>query len=224
MKAYLYTGIVVCATFISTDVFAQNTFPSSGNAGIGTTSPTAPLTVLTSDADISLFKNASTNNIRICVANNTGQLNLGIGAGTPHPYVWSSTNKFFIGSDGEPTLFVDGMGNGNVGIGTITPQAKLAVNGDIYAKKVKVTQTGWPDYVFHPVYRLRPLSEVERFIQLYSHLPEVPSALQVENDGIDLGENQATLLKKIEELTLYIIELNKEMQQLKNELQQLKSR
>ncbi|MGN6490409.1 MAG: hypothetical protein ACTHLE_00320 [Agriterribacter sp.] len=98
---------------------------------------------------------------------------------------------------------------GNVGIGTTNPQAKLAVNGDIFSTKVKVTQTGWPDYVFYPNYKLPPLKEVEKFIQQYKHLPDVPSASEVEKNGLDLGNNQALLLKKIEELTLYIIEQDK---------------
>lgn len=102
----------------------------------------------------------------------------------------------------------------NVGIGTINPQAKLAVNGDVLAKKVKVTLSGWSDYVFNASYRLRPLSEVEQYIKQYGHLPEVVSAAEVEKNGLDVGDNQATLLKKIEELTLYVIELEKRMKEL----------
>ncbi|MBO9204678.1 MULTISPECIES: hypothetical protein [Niastella] len=115
---------------------------------------------------------------------------------------------------------------GNIGIGTANPQAKLSVKGDILAQKVKVTLTGWSDYVFYPEYRLRPLNEVEQYIKQYHHLPEVVSAEEVEKNGVDVGDNQATLLKKIEELTLYVIEQDKkikEMEALKKEVAELKA-
>jgi hypothetical protein len=77
--------------------------------------------------------------------------------------------------------------------------------------------------VFSNDYRLRPLSEVESYITRHKHLPGVPSAAEVKKEGLDLGENQATLLKKIEELTLYIIEQQKEIRELKKEMQALKA-
>ena len=112
---------------------------------------------------------------------------------------------------------------GFVGIGTNTnpaptdPLLKLAVNGNIYAQKLKVTQLGWADYVFDANYSLRPLNEVESFIKLNKHLPDVPSAKDVETNGVDLGDSQVILLRKIEELTLYVIELKKEVDALKDQ-------
>ncbi|MFL9485769.1 hypothetical protein ACI6Q2_23525, partial [Chitinophagaceae bacterium LWZ2-11] len=102
--------------------------------------------------------------------------------------------------------------DGNVGIGTTnTGSNKLAVEGTIGARKLKITQiTPWPDYVFDSSYVLTPLAQVEQFIKDNKHLPDVPSAKEVTDKGLDVGDNQAMLLKKIEELTLYMIEMKKE--------------
>jgi ethanolamine utilization microcompartment shell protein EutS len=94
---------------------------------------------------------------------------------------------------------------GYVGIGTSTPSEMLSVNGNIAAKKMIVTRLGWSDYVFDEEYKLRSLSSLEAFIKQNKHLPEVPSTNEVEAQGLNLGDNQALLLKKIEELTLYLI-------------------
>lgn len=110
--------------------------------------------------------------------------------------------------------------SGNLGLGTGSPAEKLSVNGNILSKKVKVTQTGWADYVFEPSYKLPPLAEVEQFIKRKKHLPDVPSAEQIQREGNDLGETQVILLKKIEELTLYVIDQNKRIQLLESQLQQ----
>ncbi|MBO9203828.1 MULTISPECIES: hypothetical protein [Niastella] len=108
--------------------------------------------------------------------------------------------------------------DGNVGIGCHdTKGYKLAVAGTAIFTKVVVKSLPWSDYVFNTTYRLRPLSEVEQFIKTYHHLPEVLPAEEVEKNGIDVGDNQATLLKKIEELTLYAIEQEKQIRQLREE-------
>ncbi|MBA4260119.1 MAG: hypothetical protein C0446_13225 [Chitinophaga sp.] len=114
--------------------------------------------------------------------------------------------------------------NGNVGIGTISPTERLSVNGNIRAKKLIVSQQNWSDYVFYKNYKLRPLNELEKFIQKYQHLPDVPSTKEVQSKGINVGETQALLLKKIEELTLYVIELKKENLTQQQEINDLKKK
>lgn len=110
---------------------------------------------------------------------------------------------------------------GKLSIGTtsLPTDYKLAVGGNIIAEKVRVKlqSSGWPDYVFDKKYKLPSLREIELFIQQHQHLPGVPSAAEVEKEGIDLGDNQAVLLKKIEELTLHLIELSKKVDQLSEE-------
>jgi len=111
--------------------------------------------------------------------------------------------------------------NSNVGIGTASPSEKLSVNGNIRSKKLIVTQTGWSDYVFDKEYKLRSLKNLEAFINQNKHLPDVPSAKEVAENGIDVGDNQALLLQKIEELTLYVIEQDKKMDEMRKLNQKL---
>lgn len=105
--------------------------------------------------------------------------------------------------------------DGGIGIGITSFDAnyKLHVNGNIRAKKIRIENNNWPDYVFESEYQLLPLKELAAFIKRNHHLPEVPSAAEVQKEGIDLGDNQTILLKKIEELTLYIIEQHHKLEQ-----------
>ncbi len=107
----------------------------------------------------------------------------------------------------------------NIGIGTTNTQGyRLAVAGNVIAEGVKVELQGnWPDFVFEKDYALPRLEEVKAFIATYGHLPNVPSAQKVKEEGIDLGEMNAKLLQKIEELTLYIISQDYEIEKLKKE-------
>jgi hypothetical protein len=133
------------------------------------------------------------------------------------------------------TITTDGI----VGIGTTfpsviaTPNAvnpadflnyKLYVKGGIKAEKI-VVELGftWGDFVFAPEYRLMPLTELQKFINTHKHLPEIPSAKEIETKGIDVGEMQRLQMIKIEELTLYLLELEKENDQLRERMEKLEN-
>ncbi|CAD5340115.1 hypothetical protein [Flavobacterium bizetiae] len=111
-----------------------------------------------------------------------------------------------------------GSANGNVGIGILNPREKLSVNGNIRSKEVKVEITNWPDYVFEENYKITSLEYLEKFVKINKHLPEVPTAKEVAENGLELGEMNKTLLKKVEELTLYLIDQNKTLIEQKNQL------
>lgn len=163
---------------------------SNGNIGIGTNDPTSKLEVV---------------NGYFTVSNHAiNRLYLSSDAGGAYLQTSGAPLRFFTGS----TVRLQILETGNVGIGTLTPSEKLAVNGNIRAKKI-IVETGWSDYVFADDYKLKSLNELASFIKQHKHLPDVPSAKEVEKSGISVGENQALLLKKIEELTLYIIEMKK---------------
>ena len=116
-------------------------------------------------------------------------------------------SSYYGGYANELTLI-----GGNVGIGTPNPTDKLSVNGDIRAKKVTVETLNWPDYVFEKSYKLPTLKETEDYINKNGHLADMPSAAEIEKKGQNLGEINTKLLKKIEELTLHLIEKDKELQ------------
>lgn len=151
-----------------------------------------------------------------------GQLNFTFGGAPNTGYIdfrqsagdGSFISCFFVNNDGK------------VGIGTATPDYALTVNGIISAdsiringgiktKSVEVTLTGWPDYVFGDDYELISLKDVEEFINKNKHLPGIPSEKEVLSNGIELGNMNKLLLEKVEELTLYVIDLQKQVDELK---------
>jgi len=180
-------------------------FQLKGKLGIGTaTEPASALEV----------------NGNIFTSSQINYLQFGTNSGNA-PYVsGSAEGSLALGTANSAKLWV--LPNGNVGIGTTAPSAKLSVNGDIKAKKLLVSQAGWPDYVFDSSYVLRSLNDLAFFIDKNKHLPDMPSAKEVAEKGISVGDNQALLLKKVEELTLYLLDIHKENLGLKKELLQLK--
>ena len=120
--------------------------------------------------------------------------------------------------------------NGNLGVGISNPSQKLHVvgnaliNGTLTTKELTITLTGWSDYVFNKDYELRSLSDLEIFIKQHNHLPEIPSEQEVLRNGIDIGDMQSKLLMKIEELTLYILEQDKQMKELENRISEMENK
>jgi len=197
--------------------------PNGGNVGIGTGVPGATLDV----AGDARFQNTTS----IEGSGDTGSpLHLINTSKTANgqAYRWSIFNMTdsygnslqFWNYDKLGTTYQKGgmwgnvltlMDNGNVGIGADSKNIndKLTVNGTIHCKEVKVDLTGLADYVFDSSYKLMPLTQVEQYVNTNSHLPEMPSASEVSKNGLSMGEMQNKLLQKVEELTLYVIELKK---------------
>ena len=194
-----------------------------GNVGIGTSQPSEPLHIVAGSGNVLRLHKA--------VGGGSGSLIMStdFGSGNTYsisPYINGISNGGFSIKDitnNVERMVIQYM-TGNVGIGTTNPSERLSVNGNIRTKKLIVTQTGWPDYVFVNDYYLMPLNDVKKFINKNKHLPGIPSAEQVTEAGLDVGDTQALLLKKIEELTLYVIQLKEENQAIKKEIQQFKNK
>lgn len=127
-------------------------------------------------------------------------------------YSSNINGKFIVRVGGSDRMIVDGTG---VGIGTTTAAAGylLRLGGKMICEEVKVKLSGnWPDYVFNTDYKLKSLPDVEQFILANKHLPGIPSAKEIETNGIEVGDMQKKMMEKIEELTLYVIELHKQIE------------
>jgi hypothetical protein len=112
--------------------------------------------------------------------------------------------------------------DGKIGIGTENPQASLDVRGAIQANDIKVVVAQGADFVFAPDYKLPALSEVESFVKENKHLPEIQSEKDMQQNGVNLNELQIKLLQKVEELTLYVIQQNKRIEELEQALEKTK--
>ena len=172
--------------------------------------------------DLIRYKAENTHNlstkIRDAVYVNTGGLNTipGVNSLT----WWDRKGYDGIQSWGHKGTTYMTLKGGRLGIGVDDPQHALVVNGIIQAKKVMITETVGADFVFAPDYKLLKLDEVENHINEHQHLPEIPSAAEMKEKGVDMIELNIKLLQKIEELTLYVIEQNK---QLSNQGERIKS-
>ena len=217
----LAMGLALC-TFAQT----TNTFPSTGHVGIGTTTPQSKLDVqggvsisgTNAISSIANFRNAlqlkSTHHAAI-VYNPGDSTELMFGFHNNGNMYWGSKLEGYsmILSKTNGLQIVDAL---LVGASAL-PGYMLSVDGKVAAKEVNVT-TSWADYVFQPDYKLLPLDQLETHINTYGHLPGIPNATEVAEKGINLGEMNRKLLEKVEELTLHLIEKERQVRSMQAQL------
>jgi len=128
----------------------------------------------------------------------------------------NANGNFIVRTNGSDKMTVDTDGNVSIGTKNTAAGYKLHVGGKAICEELKVQLLGsWPDYVFTDHYQLRPLDDLKRFIQQNGHLPEIPKASEIEKNGLLVGDMQRRMMEKIEELTLYVIQLKQEIDALK---------
>lgn len=202
-----------------------------GSLGIGTATGFAPEGQLQIDNANPMLVIGGENRVT------SGQSTLRFRASVTSPVLYSNAFDIIYRKDAstDRLSFMDGATNevltlekgGKVGIGTATPDAKLTVKGNIHTQEVLVDLAGAvtpPDYVFEENYDLSTLAEVEAYIKANKHLPEVPSASEMERDGVNLKMMNMLLLKKVEELTLHMIEMKNENERMQERLNKLENK
>ncbi|MNX62540.1 hypothetical protein D3C86_935060 [compost metagenome] len=236
LKIAFETGIIIDGGFLygKSGTFIQ---PNGGNVGIGTTNPSKNLDIYGSYATTLKISTGDPSSYptEIHLGANP-DFNKSAIISAPNAAGWYRQDLYFCLANGNNTLSTGlaeaamviksytTTGFGYVGIGTAIPDEKLTVKGKIHTQEVRVDMLGAlvPDYVFAEDYKLKSLQEVEDYIKENKHLPEIPSAKEIEKNGLMLAEMNMNLLKKMEEMTLYMIEMKKENNEMKKDIQKLK--
>jgi len=196
---------------------SNGTIQSNASYGLVITPPLGLDAIINRNnaGNLILASNGGTSNIRF-------NFGYGGGSGGIQIYDGSTTRYGNLAVNSLGHLNISSSG-GFVGIGTSLPDAPLTVFGQIHATEVKVTTTvPGPDYVFEKEYRLMPLNEIKAYVEANKHLPEIPSAKEMDENGIQLGEMNLKLLQKIEELTLHLIDFKEDLDKVKKENELLK--
>ena len=245
----LFTLISLFAFIVGANSLnAQNIFPNNGNVGIGTTNPKHKLHIAGAYPNFMLISGIAPG-IIFSRDNTTSLSRASVGLATSSGHFFSSSRPGDFGfrsSGGGDFLFgtlassssTNGIvrmrikNNGNIGIGSENPDERLTVKGTIHAEEIKVDLAVPADYVFEKYfngssnlkndYEIPTLKEVETFIKKNYHLPDVPSAFEIQENGLYLKQMTNTLLQKIEELTLYIIEQQKQLESLEYKFSTIK--
>ncbi len=188
---------IVCNSLSAISIVA-----ATRNVGIGLDFPTEKFSVLTPNSNFGISHRSEGG---IFLSTHIGEVSASFGAFSNH--------NFRLVTNGLPRLNI--TYDGKVGIGTINPIHLFEVNGTMRAKELIIETSNWPDYVFEKEYKSLTLEELDRFIQQHHHLPNIPSARMMEENGIAVGDMQKLMMEKIEELTLYVIQLQKNIDDLK---------
>ncbi|MDQ0638313.1 hypothetical protein QF042_001878 [Pedobacter sp. W3I1] len=206
------------------------TWQYNGNVGIGTNNPTTLLQLGDFNSSnqpkqvlipgnynferLQLGQLGNGNSALEMVNHNSAENSYGIrlmanidNGGPGLQFQYAKSKSSYDALEYQTAMFLDL--NGQIGIGTLTPREKLSVNGNIRAREVKVEATNWPDYVFEKDYNLGTLKGLASYIKANKHLPGMPTAEEITNKGLELGEMVRLQQEKIEELTLHLIEKEK---------------
>jgi hypothetical protein len=204
---------------------------TNGNVGIGTKTPNSTLTIRSASTGVSINPGASPYFGTLAFNRESGtgaifdpsgkafQINNGGYDQNLHIQVYNGDGSLVT----HNSLVISGT-NGNVGIGTANLTDALTVAGKIGAREVKVSTSAGADFVFEPDYKLPQLTELEKFVKANKHLPEIPTAKQMVENGVNLGELNIKLLQKVEELTLHLIEKDKQINAQSGEVTALKAK
>ncbi len=237
----------------TTDLKERMRISPNGYIGIGTTTPSEMLDVegsIKTKNGLSIGKVGDPGNTKVAIGEITQQYNIDftgyrdvrpdqVGArisalrfnnnAANLSYIQNTGLAFYTNPSGLESGTTDLkermriLPNGNIGIGTTNPTEMLEVAGTIRAREVKIEINAGADYVFEKDYELLPLSQVKGFIKDNKHLPDIPSEKEMQENGLNVNEFQINLLKKVEELTLYIIQQDDKINKLEKELVKLKS-